>query len=97
MMLKYDMALFGMVWLLRVRAEMKRCAKCQRRNERTSQRSVSRATTFFTIDGAVTPNLIAPSVPATESTTFCEVHGFVSPDEVTDNLDLYKAADELFS
>ncbi|XP_048526145.1 disks large 1 tumor suppressor protein isoform X5 [Dendroctonus ponderosae] len=80
-MLKYDMALFGMVWLLRVRAEMKRCAKCQRRNERTSQRSVSRATTFFTIDGAVTPNLIAPSVPATESTTFCEVHGFVSPDE----------------
>lgn len=27
---RFDMALFGMVWLLRVRSEMRRCAKCRR-------------------------------------------------------------------
>jgi len=30
MLIKREMALFGMVWLLRVRAEMRRCAKCHR-------------------------------------------------------------------
>lgn len=29
-----DMALFGMVWLLRMRAEMRRCAKCRREEAR---------------------------------------------------------------
>lgn len=78
---KSDMALFGMVWLLRVRAEMKRCAKCQRRNERANQRPVSRATTFFTIEGATTPSQAAPRTPVAEPTTFCEVHGFIPPEE----------------
>ncbi|KAK6628323.1 hypothetical protein RUM43_002135 [Polyplax serrata] len=30
---KAEMALFGMVWLLRVKAEMRRCAKCKREEE----------------------------------------------------------------
>lgn len=42
---KAEMALFGMVWLLRVKAEMRRCAKCKReellklQNEREELRS----------------------------------------------------------
>ncbi|XP_063244259.1 disks large 1 tumor suppressor protein [Bacillus rossius redtenbacheri] len=32
-----EMALFGMVWLLRVRAEMRRCAKCRRDEMRQQQ------------------------------------------------------------
>ncbi|XP_076251236.1 MAGUK family member discs large 1 isoform X2 [Rhynchophorus ferrugineus] len=79
-----DMALFGMVWLLRVRAEMKRCAKCQRREARMNERPASRATTFFTIEGAATPLGDQSSVrtPVVEPpTTFCEVHGYVAPKE----------------
>ncbi|KAL1505204.1 hypothetical protein ABEB36_004818 [Hypothenemus hampei] len=74
------MALFGMVWLLRVRAELKRCAKCQANGRRTERRSVSRATTFFTIDGAV-DDIRSSAQKEDEGTTFCEVHGFISPDQ----------------
>lgn len=80
-----DMALFGMVWLLRVRAEMKRCAKCRRQEQNVSPEERGPSTsTFFTIEG----NATLP--PATEAvspghalgpTTFCEVHGFNPPKE----------------
>ncbi|XP_060524064.1 disks large 1 tumor suppressor protein isoform X4 [Cylas formicarius] len=79
------MALFGMVWLLRVRAEMKKCAKCQRKQRETKDRSASRATTFFTIEGAAGTPLSAQTsrtTPAVDGpSTFCEVHGFVVPKE----------------
>lgn len=76
------MALFGMVWLLRVRSEMKRCAKC-RRQDVTQQQLEDRASTstFFTID--TSPNLpLAPSTGTISPghslapTTYCEVHGY---------------------
>ncbi|XP_057666199.1 disks large 1 tumor suppressor protein isoform X21 [Diorhabda carinulata] len=81
------MALFGMVWLLRVRSEMKRCAKCRRelkeKQLEQEQKASASCSTFFTID--------APTVlPSTETlltperlgpTTYCEVHGFNPPKE----------------
>lgn len=77
----FGMALFGMVWLLRVRAEIKRCSKCQRHGERqkrtANQRPISRSTTFFTIDGAISPRRESTVMtPLAESATFCEVHGY---------------------
>ncbi|XP_066259359.1 disks large 1 tumor suppressor protein isoform X2 [Euwallacea similis] len=78
----YGMALFGMVWLLRVRAEMKRCSKCQRSRAQTNQRPVSRNTAFFTIDGSITSNQAsATRTPVAEPTTFCEVHGYLPVDD----------------
>lgn len=72
------MALFGMVWLLRVRSEMKRCTKCRRQDIAQLEEKAS-AATFFTIDTNVphttgadlnSPgHLLAP-------TTYCEVHGY---------------------
>jgi hypothetical protein len=75
------MALFGMVWLLRVRSEMKRCAKC-RRQEIVHTEERASASTFFTIDapsampstGTASPGPLAP-------TTYCEVHGYSLPKE----------------
>ncbi|XP_044258200.1 disks large 1 tumor suppressor protein isoform X5 [Tribolium madens] len=75
------MALFGMVWLLRVRSEMKRCAKC-RRQEIVHAEERASASTFFTIDapsampstGTASPGPLAP-------TTYCEVHGYNLPKE----------------
>ncbi|XP_030757882.1 disks large 1 tumor suppressor protein isoform X4 [Sitophilus oryzae] len=82
------MALFGMVWLLRVRAEMKRCAKCQRREAAraaSGRQATSRATSFFTIEGAATPTsgqgTLRTPVVEPPPTTFCEVHGYVAPKE----------------
>lgn len=89
------MALFGMVWLLRVRSEMKRCAKCRRQeliqqqqqeHDSNVERTPASVSTFFTID---TP---APLPSTTETatlspghslapTTYCEVHGFNPPKE----------------
>lgn len=82
------MALFGMVWLLRVRSEMKRCAKCRREYIREKQleqqqRTPASCSTFFTIDAPtvlpssetlITPERMGP-------TTYCEVHGFNPPKE----------------
>ncbi|EEZ98386.2 hypothetical protein TcasGA2_TC000850 [Tribolium castaneum] len=75
------MALFGMVWLLRVRSEMKRCAKCRRQEVLHAEERAS-ASTFFTIDapsampstGTASPGPLAP-------TTYCEVHGYNLPKE----------------
>lgn len=73
-----EMALFGMVWLLRVRAEMKRCAKCRRQDLTQNDERTSSVTTFFTIDApaplsaaetAASANVLTP-------TTYCEVHGY---------------------
>ncbi|XP_072379961.1 disks large 1 tumor suppressor protein isoform X6 [Diabrotica undecimpunctata] len=76
------MALFGMVWLLRVRSEMKRCAKCRRelreRQLDQQQRTPASCSTFFTIDAPTvlpsTENLLTPERMG--PTTYCEVHGF---------------------
>lgn len=77
----FDMALFGMVWLLRVRSEMKRCAKCRRECTKGKpielQRTPASGSTFFTIDA---PPTVASS-PAVGPTTYCEVHGFNPPKE----------------
>ncbi|XP_050500628.1 disks large 1 tumor suppressor protein isoform X3 [Diabrotica virgifera virgifera] len=76
------MALFGMVWLLRVRSEMKRCAKCRRelreRQLEQQQRTPASCSTYFTIDAPTvlpsTENLLTPERMG--PTTYCEVHGF---------------------
>lgn len=72
------MALFGMVWLLRVRSEMKRCAKCRRQEITQAEDRVS-TTTFFTIDTnipATTQTTNTSPGHALAPTTYCEVHGF---------------------
>lgn len=75
------MALFGMVWLLRVRSEMKRCAKCRRQQqEMINVEDRASVSTFFTIDApSVAPTGSSPVGP----TTFCEVHGYNLPKEGT--------------
>lgn len=84
------MALFGMVWLLRVRAEMKRCAKCRRQEmlaaaQATSDERAASQSTFFTIDASLPPldaELASGSGQhAHGPTTYCEVHGFNPPKE----------------
>ncbi|XP_049821398.1 discs large homolog 1-like protein isoform X7 [Aethina tumida] len=80
------MALFGMVWLLRVRSEMKRCAKCRRHELQQQQmeaatadrRSAASQATFFTIDAPVPPPVTDSHSPGHTlgPTTYCEVHGF---------------------
>ncbi|KAK9884868.1 hypothetical protein WA026_009093 [Henosepilachna vigintioctopunctata] len=81
------MALFGMVWLLRVRSEMKRCTKCRRQQQQQRLNMATddgaSAATFFTIDAptAVT-NVNSPSPGhSLAHTTYCEVHGFNLPKE----------------
>lgn len=75
-----DMALFGMVWLLRMRAEMRRCAKCRReearwrREESASSAPDAASAPIFTVDSAQLGASVAPH-PAPGS--YCEVHGFV--------------------
>lgn len=76
------MALFGMVWLLRVRSEMKRCAKCKRHDMAQAEERAS-TTTFFTIN---TPSIVPRPDTASPGhtlapTTYCEVHGFNPPKE----------------
>lgn len=82
MRLSDGMALFGMVWLLRVRSEMKRCAKCRRQDLTQMIEDRASTSTFFTIDAS--PNIQLP--PPTDNainpghslapTTYCEVHGY---------------------
>lgn len=59
------MALFGMVWLLRMRAEMRRCSKCRREGHTPSDSTAP----IFTVEGAS----VDPPAPG----TYCEVHGYV--------------------
>lgn len=81
-----DMALFGMVWLLRVRSEMKRCAKCRRQAEQSgtpAQTDAASQSTFFTITEAAGTGVTSTPSPGHSlgpgPTTFCEVHGFMPP------------------
>nr|CAH7768528.1 unnamed protein product [Callosobruchus chinensis] len=88
------MALFGMVWLLRVRSEMKRCAKCrkdrqewmERQSQQRQQRTPASCSTFFTID-APPPGVDTMAVATVTDadilgpTTYCEVHGYNPPKE----------------
>ncbi|XP_063911559.1 disks large 1 tumor suppressor protein isoform X4 [Zophobas morio] len=75
------MALFGMVWLLRVRSEMKRCAKCRRQEVVHTEERAS-ASTFFTIDApAALPSTGSASPGPLAPTTYCEVHGYSLPKE----------------
>lgn len=86
-----DMALFGMVWLLRVRAEMRRCAKCRRDEARwlqerhdagTSGAAPPAAAPIFTVESAVqvdastSPPPPPPAPRTPRPRTFCEVHGY---------------------
>lgn len=81
------MALFGMVWLLRVRSEMKRCTKCKRqqhhqRNNFGLDDGASTAT-FFTIDAPTAVTTLNTPSPghSLAPTTYCEVHGYNLPKE----------------
>ncbi|XP_039288437.1 disks large 1 tumor suppressor protein isoform X5 [Nilaparvata lugens] len=67
------MALFGMVWLLRMRAEMRRCSRCHREGcapLAAHTHSPHTSTPIFTVEGAAQQS---PSPPG----TYCEVHGYV--------------------
>ena len=82
------MALFGMVWLLRVRSEMKRCAKCRRQEVVHTEERAS-ASTFFTIDApAALPSTGSASPGPLAPTTYCEVHGYSLPKEGKPNFDV---------
>lgn len=75
-----DMALFGMVWLLRMRAEMRRCAKCRREEARWRQEHAddthdAASAPIFTVESSRLGASAAPAAPAPGS--YCEVHGFV--------------------
>lgn len=84
-----DMALFGMVWLLRVRAEMRKCAKCRREEARWLQQQQPpeeaelpvAAPPIFTVESAAQVDNTAPPPPPPKPKTprprtFCEVHGY---------------------
>lgn len=82
---EHSMALFGMVWLLRVRSEMRRCAKCRRVASREAGAQTpgdaASQSTFFTITDTVTQQTQTATSPGHSlgPTTFCEVHGFMPP------------------
>lgn len=79
---KAEMALFGMVWLLRVRAEMRRCAKCrkeelarlQKEQEDAQQQLQHHRSVEQQTDGAIavigTPDSVDCTSPSTTNTTF---------------------------
>lgn len=79
MVIKREMALFGMVWLLRVRAEMRRCAKCRREAAQREdaavaprrQRSVEQQTDA-SFSGCIVQSRSADDIlsPATTTTSF---------------------------
>ncbi|KAL1123401.1 hypothetical protein AAG570_002481 [Ranatra chinensis] len=67
------MALFGMVWLLRVRAELRRCSKCH--SAATSSSSLPASSqAIFTVD--CPPAGASGPPPPPPPTAYCEVHGF---------------------
>lgn len=61
-----QMALFGMVWLLRVRAEMRRCAKC--RHEKISANPLPNRS--FRINNNV-------NSAGRLDNHYCEIHGYI--------------------
>uniref|UniRef100_A0A8D8Q7U4 Uncharacterized protein n=1 Tax=Cacopsylla melanoneura TaxID=428564 RepID=A0A8D8Q7U4_9HEMI len=70
------MALFGMVWLLRLRSELRQCSQCrsdahQRAHHRNNMMPGSSNAPIFTVDGSAHP-AVGPDL------TFCQVHGYVS-------------------
>lgn len=93
----YEMALFGMVWLLRVRSEMRRCAKCRReqlqhQQQQQQQQQLQTPSIQGTLDDRASQSTFftidtpgpAPVPSPGHSlgpTTFCEVHGFMPPKE----------------
>lgn len=83
------MALFGMVWLLRVRAEMRRCAKCRREEMQQKQQqqqqqlqlrqeSLQSSEDHMSASSASTFYTVDTAGPGG---TYCEVHGYVPPKE----------------
>jgi len=86
------MALFGMVWLLRVRAEMRRCAKCRReemqqkqqhqqqqqQQQQQRQESLQSSDDHLSASSAATFYTLDTPGPGG---TYCEVHGYVPPKE----------------
>lgn len=86
------MALFGMVWLLRVRSEMRRCSKCRReelaaqQQQPNQQHGPQKRNPPGQTNQLDTPDAITSSVntlftvdtPGTSAptTSYCEVHGY---------------------
>ena len=91
------MALFGMVWLLRVRAEMRRCAKCRReemqqkqqQQQQHQQQQQQQQQQQKQESLQSSEDHMSASSAATFYTldtpgpggTYCEVHGYVPPKE----------------
>ncbi|CAH0558819.1 unnamed protein product [Brassicogethes aeneus] len=84
MMRSIDMALFGLVWLLRVRSEMNRCSKCQSRQHTvhapivTAEVQATPSTSTFYLDPLPPVQASGSRSPGHSSgpTTYCEVHGY---------------------
>ncbi|XP_021923055.1 disks large 1 tumor suppressor protein isoform X4 [Zootermopsis nevadensis] len=90
------MALFGMVWLLRVRAEMRRCAKCRReelqqkqqqqqqqqqiQQKQLQQRQESLQSSYDHVSASSAATFYTLDTPGPGG-TYCEVHGYVPPKE----------------
>jgi hypothetical protein len=89
---RIKMALFGMVWLLRVRAEMRRCAKCRReemqqkqqqqqqQQQQHQQRQESLQSSEDHISTSSATTFYTLDTPGPGG-TYCEVHGYVPPKE----------------
>ncbi|KAL1464402.1 hypothetical protein WDU94_004052 [Cyamophila willieti] len=86
------MALFGMVWLLRLRSELRQCSQCRSdahrraRMELLHQRNImpgSSNAPIFTVDGSAHPTE-GPDL------TFCQVHGYVSHPSKEDIQEFYE-------
>ncbi|XP_054265727.1 disks large homolog 4-like isoform X2 [Macrosteles quadrilineatus] len=90
------MALFGMVWLLRMRAEVRRCAKCRREEARWLQENAkppephdAAAAPIFTVERAQMSSAPPPPPPAPRTPrTFCEVHGYRRKEDIQEFYEL---------
>jgi hypothetical protein len=94
-----NMALFGMVWLLRVRAEMRRCAKCRREEMQQKQqqqqqqqqqlqlRQESLQSSEDRMSASSASTFYTLDTPGPGG-TYCEVHGYVLPKEGESSSDL---------
>lgn len=65
--LEIAMALFGMVWLLRVRSEMRRCSKCRHEEIDPCGPAAATATAATADAAAATAATAAPSSPPSAS------------------------------
>ncbi|KAI5750444.1 hypothetical protein M8J76_015606 [Diaphorina citri] len=86
------MALFGMVWLLRLRSELRQCAQCRsdahrraRYEQLMQHRNMpgSSNAPIFTVDTSTQPGT-GPDL------TFCQVHGYVSHPSKDDIQEFYE-------